>query len=189
MTDNSEYIDYERTHTNNTWGRGIKDPNERQIAYQAYCDHISQGKFKHSWKYVNKETGAHWTYETIEKWIRDTDEFATDEMKVAEASGFSFYEKQLIDSITGENTKVNIAGLQMAMRNKYGWDKQERREVNVPEVLASYERVMLLLSDRQKASPKALESAIIERIEIAPSSPIPQAESSDTLQDSQKRIE
>jgi hypothetical protein len=165
--DNSEYIDYESSHTGNTWGRGIKSPEERQIAYQSYCDHIAEGNFKNSWYYDNPETGSHWTTETMEKWIKETNEFELWKMKIAEAKGFSFYEKQLKSCITGENTKVNIAGLQMAMRHKYGWDKADRTPLNSPEVLASYERVMLMLSDKQKAVKEA-EPVIIERIEIHP---------------------
>lgn len=148
--DTSEWIEYERTHTGNLWGRGIKDAEERQIAYRSYCDHIMQGRFKYSWTYENPATNSHWTYETVERWIRETDEFPVDQLKVAEAKGFSTYEKLLVDSASGKNTRANVASLQMLMRNKYGWDKADKREVNAPEILASYERVMLLLADKQR---------------------------------------
>jgi hypothetical protein len=148
--DTSEYVDYERTHTGNKWGVGIKDVNERQTAYQSYCDHIASGRSKDSWFYDNSESGGHCTWQTMEKWIKDSDEFNPFVKSKAEALCYKFFEKHLLDSITGANTKVNIAGLQMAMRNKFGWDRQERRDFNTPEVLASYERVMLLLSDKQR---------------------------------------
>lgn len=143
-------VDYEASHTNNTWGRGIKSPEERQIAFDDYCAHISKGKDKSSWWYDNPETGSHWTYETIEKWIKTTDEFETDKIKIAMSKSFSWYEKHLMDSISGDNTKVNIAGLQMALRNKFGWDRQDRKQVDMPELMASYERVIVMLSDSQK---------------------------------------
>lgn len=147
--DNSEYIDYGTTHAHNTWGRGIKSVEERQQAYADYCAHISKGRFKYSWRYSNPDTGSHWTYETIERWLRETDEFEPSQMKLAEASGFEYYENILLDSASGKNTKANVATLQMLMRNKFGWDRAERREINAPEILASYERVMLLLVDKQ----------------------------------------
>jgi hypothetical protein len=166
--DTSEYVDYERSHTNNTWARGIKDNDERQVAYQSYCDHIASGLAKDGWYYDNPSNGAHCTWQTMEKWIKDTDEFNPFIKSKAEALCYRFFEKHLLDAITGANTKVNIAGLQMAFRNKYHWDRQERREVNVPEVLASYERVMLLLSDKQQNHSKAIQGAIVERIELTP---------------------
>ena len=166
--DTSEYIDYESTHTNNKWGVGIKDPAERQIAYQSYCDHIASGQAKDGWYYDNPTTGSHWTWQTMEKWIKTTDEFDPFTKSKAEALCYRFFEKQLLDSITGDNTKVNIAGLQMAFRNKYGWDRVERREINVPEILASYERVMLLLSRNQQIASQAIAGVSIERIELTP---------------------
>lgn len=160
--------DYERTHTGNKWGVGIKDPAERQLAYQSYCEHIATGRSKDSWFYDNPKTGSHWTWQTMEKWIKETDEFDPFLKSKAEANCFGFFENQLLNSITGENTKVNIAGLQMAMRNKFGWDRADKRDINVPEVLASYERVMLLLSDKQQGPSNALEAAVVERIELTP---------------------
>lgn len=159
--------DYELTHTGNNWGAGIKDVAERQAAYQSYCDHIAGGHAKDSWFYDNPDSGGHCTWQTMEKWIKENNEFNPFIKSKAEALCYKFFEKHLIDSITGVNTKVNIAGLQMAMRNKFGWDRQERRELNSPEVLASYERVMLLLSDKQK---KHVEAKPIELVH--PESPI-----------------
>lgn len=147
--DTSEWIEYERTHTANTWGRSVKSPEERQVAYESFCAHIASGRFKESWYYVNEATGSHWTVKSLERWIRDTDEFPLEKLDTAQAQGFQYFEKILLDSASGKNTKANVATLQMLMRNKYGWDKQERREINTPEILASYERVMLLLSERQ----------------------------------------
>ena len=163
----SKKIDYERSHTGNQWGVGVKDPNERQIAYQSYCDHLAKGRFKESWRYVNEDTGSHWTYKSIDKWMRDANEFAPEKLEVANAEGFAFFEKILLDSCSGVNTKANVASLQMTMRNKYGWDKIDRREVNAPEVLASYEKVMIMLAGKQ-AETKALESKAID-IPILPS--------------------
>jgi hypothetical protein len=160
--------DYALTHTNNKWGVGIKDTDERQIAYLSYCDHIAGGHAKDSWFYDNPASGGHCTWQTMEKWIKENNdnEFNPFIKSKAEALCYKFFEKHLIDSITGANTKVNIAGLQMAMRNKFGWDRQERKDFNTPEVLASYERVMLLLSDKQR---KPLEPVPIE-LPAAPAS-------------------
>ena len=157
--------DYENTHTNNKWGVSIKDPKERQIAFQSYCDHISKGNDKMSWTYENEKTGSHWTHHTMEKWIKTTDEFDARKLEIAHAKSFAFYEKHLKDSITGDNTKVNIAGLQMALRNKFGWDRPDKRQMDVPELLANYERVMLLLAERQRKPSTALESPSVEAIE------------------------
>lgn len=149
-------VDYERSHTNNTWGRGIKDPTERQIAYQSYCDHLSQGKTRMSWSYYNKETGSHWTYRTLEKWVKESDEFEPSAKEASIAKGLGVWEQRLIDSASGDNPRGNIAAIQIALRHR-GYESLLNRDTDIGELALQYERVMLMLTDKQ-AKPLAITS-------------------------------
>lgn len=142
-------IDYESSHTGNTWGVSIKDPNERQIAFQSYCDHLSKGYSKMTWSYSNDKTGSHWTYHTCEKWIKDSNEFNIEKKQIAQAQGLKVWEQKLMDSAFGRDTKCNVASLQIGLRNR-GYENPLNRDIDIGEIALNYERVMLLLAEKQK---------------------------------------
>lgn len=109
---------------NNQNGVILKDADVRQDAYLDYCHHLSQGKGKKGWFY--DKNGFRCSWETMEKYIKDTVEFDPLHKIKAESKGFQDLEQIVIDSAKGKNKEANTATLQMLMRNKYGWDKPEQ---------------------------------------------------------------
>ena len=105
-------------------GLKLKDGDVRQKAYQDYCDHLAKGKTKRSWYFEHKDLTCTW--ETFEKYIKDNVEFDPIKMKIAKSKGLSVWEQHVEDAALGVNEKANTASLQMAMRNKFGWDKDEK---------------------------------------------------------------
>ena len=103
-------------------GLKLKPADVRQDAYADYCAYLATGKAKRGWVY--DKDGYTCTWETMEKYIKDTLEFDPLKKKAAEAQGFKKWEAVVEDSAEGKNTKANTATLQMLMRNKYGWDRR-----------------------------------------------------------------
>ena len=101
----------------------LRDHDIKQQAYKQYCEHLAKGKTKKSWFFKHPELTC--TSETFEKYLEDEVEFDPIHLKVAYCEGYQKWEKVLEDGATGENPDVNPACLQMIMRNKYGWDKQQ----------------------------------------------------------------
>lgn len=128
----------------------LDTPELRQIAYKAYCTHISKGKSKRSW-YMSHPVSL--TYETIEKYIRlNPHEFDPDEKKLAEAQGYGKWEQVVEDSAEGKNKEANTASLNMLMRNKFGWDRIENRgddSTNAAEL--NQEKLLTQIANHQLA--------------------------------------
>jgi hypothetical protein len=110
----------------NKFGLAIKDPQTRQEAYKEYCEHLAKGKSKRSWRC--HIPGVHCTWETMEKYIRNAEEFDPIHKQIAEIDGYCLWEDIVSDSARGTNKDANTASLQMVMRNKFGWDKKEEGE-------------------------------------------------------------
>lgn len=138
----------------------IKDEQVRQMAYASYCEHLSKGKSKKSWYFDNEEyPNCRCTWETMEKYIKDTSEFDPLKKKFAESKGYAHWESVVEDSAIGKNTKANTATLQMLMRNKYGWDKQTNKDSDGESGYdQSFNAVMLQLKTLQNAR-KMVESS------------------------------
>ncbi len=111
------------------WGNknrvALKDPKIRQKAYQSFCDHIAKGKMVKSWWYQDEDCSCTW--ETLYKYIKDTTEFDPLKKELAHSMGLQHWESVIEDAGTGKNEKANVAALQMLMRNKFGWDKDESK--------------------------------------------------------------
>lgn len=113
-------------------GIKIKSPTIRQEAYESYCSWISNGKIKKTWYFEHPEASLTW--ETMEKYIRENEsEFDPIKKKIAEAKGLRYWEGKVEDAALGANKDASIPGLQMVMRNKFGWDKIESADVTVAE--------------------------------------------------------
>jgi hypothetical protein len=110
----------------NTNGTALKPKDVRQHAYLDYCAHLAKGKGKKSWFY--DKDGFRCCWETMEKYIKDTIEFDPLLKKNAESEGYSTWENVVMESARGDNKNANTATLQMLMRNKYGWDRQDNVE-------------------------------------------------------------
>jgi hypothetical protein len=117
-----------KSHLGNTYGLAIKDPEVRQKAYKSLCEHLSKGLSYHSWFYEDEE-GNSCVGKTMLSYIKgNPSEFPSIKKDVADAKGFAFWEGVLMDSATGKNKDASTASLQMIMRNKYGWDKEDKQE-------------------------------------------------------------
>ena len=102
----------------------LKTPEIKTLAYQQYCDHIAQGIPKEAWCFEHPDLTITW--ETMENYMeREPLVFPPIQKKIAEAKSYRSWFKVVADSATGDNEKANTASLQMIMRNKFRWDKQE----------------------------------------------------------------
>jgi hypothetical protein len=132
----------------NQHGVKLKDPNVRQQAYQQYCHHLSLGNGKKSWYFNHPEFRCTW--ETMEKYIKDHNEFDPFTKKIAEAKGYGVWEGLVQDAAKGINKDVNTAALQMYMRNKYKWDRADQvHDDDDGTALQANEKLMGQLSQLQ----------------------------------------
>ena len=104
--------------------RKLKTPEIMEKVYSSYCDHLAAGKVKKSWFY--DDDGITLTWETMEKYIASEPcNFDPQKKAVAFCKGMQYWENVVNASAEGINKDANTATLQMLMRNKYGWDKDE----------------------------------------------------------------
>lgn len=109
----------------------LKTPDLRLEAYRQYCEHIASGYPKECWDFDHPDISLTW--ETMEKYIReDPVIFDPIKKKKAESRSYKHWFSVLADSAKGINEKASTASLQMIMRNKFKWDKQDKVE-NVAE--------------------------------------------------------
>lgn len=115
--------------------RKLKTENQMNKVYKSYCDHLACGKVKKSWFYEDGELTLTW--ETMENYIaKEPRNFDPLKKDAAVAKGMSFWENVVDASAIGENKNANTATLQMLMRNKYGWDKDDpsEKETSAPMI-------------------------------------------------------
>lgn len=111
----------------NQYGLALKDPIIRQKAYDSFCAHLSKGKSIRSWWYEDEE-GNSCYWETMLSYIKNNPrEFDPIKKKIAETKGYQYWEEIAELSAKGEN-EANTPSLQMIMRNKFGWDKEQPKE-------------------------------------------------------------
>jgi hypothetical protein len=117
-------------HKGNQYNLALKTPEIRQKAYKLFCEHLANGYSVKSWWYEDNEGNA-CTWETMISYLQKfPDEFSPIQKKIAETKGYMFWENTVKDSATGKNKDASTASLQMVMRNKYGWDKDESKQAN-----------------------------------------------------------
>jgi len=105
----------------------------KKMAYEQYCAHLAKGKSKRSWCFEHPDLTL--TFETMEKYILNDREFAPLQKKIAEIKGYYVWEQVVEDSARGVNKDANTASLQMLMRNKFGWDKENSLQKDTAEPL------------------------------------------------------
>ena len=67
-------------------------------------------------------------WETMESYIKNNPkEFSPIKVKLAKIKGFQLWEGVAESSANGTNKDASTPSLQMVMRNKYGWDKDESK--------------------------------------------------------------
>ena len=110
-------------------GVKLKDPEVRQSAYKFYCEWIAMGRSKEGWKFQHPELSC--THKTMEKYIAaNPAEFLPIHKEMAEADSFNIWEQRGISMLLGD-MKAEPALYQMFMRNKFGWDKEEKSDHSV----------------------------------------------------------
>lgn len=110
-------------------GVKLKDPDVRQRAYKSYCEWLATGRSKEAWKFQSEELSC--THKTMEKYIAaNPSEFPVIHKEMAEADSFNVWEQRGISMMLGE-IKSEPALFQMFMRNKFGWDKEEKADTTV----------------------------------------------------------
>lgn len=140
------------TNAGNEYAKKLDTPEIRQEAYRQYCDHIARGQPKNAWFFDHPHVTL--TCETMEKYIRNyPEEFDADQKKIAEAKSLAHWFGVLADSAKGNNRYANPASLQMIMRNKFGWDRNNDRRDDNTEIAIAHDRLMKQIKSMQ--SPQA----------------------------------
>lgn len=131
----------------NQAGLKLKDPDIRQMAFEAYCSHLATGKSEKSFCFEHEIFTV--TYKTLNKYIEDNPgEFPSIKKEVAKIKGFAVWEEIVEKSAKGEN-EANTPSLQMVMRNKFGWDKVESQAPISEDTIAQFSGIMNQLSKCQ----------------------------------------
>lgn len=99
----------------------------KQQAYREYCDHLAKGKDRRGWYFEHADLTL--TSQTLEVYIQnEPDVFKPIQKQLALSKGFQKWEAVVEEVADGTNKEGNVAALQMLMRNKFGWDKQEDKK-------------------------------------------------------------
>lgn len=97
--------------------------DEQNQLFSAYLEHLSHGLSAQTFAWRGHHTsGTHHAAEALVK--HHPDRFKKLDIEIAKTLGYAAWEQLLIASATGDNTRANVATLQMIMRNKYNWDRQ-----------------------------------------------------------------
>lgn len=103
-------------------------------AYKQYCEHLRKGKSKKSWRMHHPDVCVTW--QTLEEYIKnEPNVFNPIQMQQAQIDGYAHWEEVVEHSAKGINEKANTASLQMVMRNKFGWDKDDKKENSASQPL------------------------------------------------------
>ena len=105
------------------------NPEQKQIAYRSYCKHISEGLSKEAWCYEDPddpELGLVWN--TMESYMKkDPAAFEPILLQKAYAKSREWFENVGKDLMIGKIEKGSPATFQTFMRNKFGWDKEDKK--------------------------------------------------------------
>ena len=100
----------------------------KKLAYKQYCEHLAKGKSKRSWYFDHPDLQL--TARGFENYLENESEFPPKQREMAESKGYEKWEQIAEDSATGaDKGRSNTASLQMVMRNKFGWDKEKREQI------------------------------------------------------------
>ncbi|NJL54133.1 hypothetical protein HC928_02455 [bacterium] len=112
----------------NKSGTKIKDPELRQEAYRQYCAHLSKGFSKQGWKFVHPHDPLKsLTHRTMERYLSENPtEFPPILKEMAEADSFRIFEEHGLRLMRGEYKGGSPETWKTIMRNKFGWDKEDK---------------------------------------------------------------
>lgn len=107
----------------------LKTPEIRKEAYRQYCEWISKGETKEAW--VFEHSALSLTSKTMEKYIKENPvDFPPIHKEIAEAKGYFHWLELGKKMMLGMLDKCSPAIYQMFMRNKFGWDKEDKTGTN-----------------------------------------------------------
>jgi hypothetical protein len=119
---------------NKNSSKKLKFPEECQKAYRSYCEWISDGKSHESWNYLSEKMTL--TYKTMEKFIRENPiDFPVIHKEIAMTKSLEVWEARGLSMMLGQIEKCQPAIFQMFMRNKFGWDKEDRKSSQESQTL------------------------------------------------------
>lgn len=132
----------------------IKSEALQQAAYTAYCAWLSMGRDKRGFVFdYEDEAGKQGcvTQQTIENYIKSQRfDLDSSQMDRAESLSYQVWEAAGIQMMKGEIEKCQPAIYQMMMRNKFGWDRDNK----VSNVNESDAKKFMEFCDRIAEPPK-----------------------------------
>ena len=131
-------------------GTAIKSPKLMEEAFADFCRHMAAGKSKRGWSFKHPECKC--TYQTLEKYMKDQEfEFEPITLEIAKSDGFGYWEGVLHDAAVGKNKDGNPAVMQMIMRNKYSWDKNDKTTHVDATIVDSFDSLMKMFQAAQSS--------------------------------------
>lgn len=112
----------------------LKTPELREKAYEQYCAHLAKGKSSRSFTFVEGDLML--TGKSMENYINDNPiDFPIIKKEIAFAQGFAYWEEIVENTGKGIDKNASLPALQMIMRNKYDWDKEDKSKESTNEPL------------------------------------------------------
>lgn len=109
----------------------LKSDELKLAAYEQYCSHIASGLSKESWCFEHPQLACTW--KTMERYVKENPVvLPTIKKELAETKSFAVWEKKGLKMMHGE-MKPETALYQMFMRNKFGWDREEKATADSPK--------------------------------------------------------
>lgn len=108
----------------NTFAKKLITEELKLQVFDSYLSHLAKGKSKKSWWFDNGQVTITW--QCMESYIKNEPEvFDSLQIERAKSNGYQIWEQVVEDSAKGLNRDANTASLQMLMRNKFNWDKED----------------------------------------------------------------
>ena len=107
----------------NQYNKKLKSKEIKEKVYKNYCEHISKGYSHKSWCY--EKDGLTLTWETIESYIKNDEDFDASHKEVAVSKSLKIFEDWGKKMMLGEIKNGQPAIYQIFMRNKFKWDRND----------------------------------------------------------------
>lgn len=112
---------------NNRYAVKLVNDELKLEAFNQFCQHLAKGKSRKSWRFRHPDVCITW--QTLDTYMKNEPHvFNAIQMEEAISDGYAKWEQVVEDSADGHNKEANTASLQMLMRNKFGWDKEDKKE-------------------------------------------------------------
>lgn len=119
---------------NNKFALKLKTPDLKKEAYRQYCQWIAEGWSKEAFVFDHPSISI--SYKSMENYIRtNPEDFPPLHKEIAEAKSYAHWEKLGYQMMIGEIKNSQPAIYQMMMRNKFGWDKEDKKIENSTQPL------------------------------------------------------